>query len=121
MGNAGPFGHRLCCPGPLPSTWWFLRASQTKLPFPFLPCTRRSVSPGTELEAIEAELKALEAQKAAERKAAATGEAGLGVGDAPGTPDELEFEDDDGTIYVWDHKWVGKGRSSWRKNGWLGD
>lgn len=65
---------------------------------------RRSVSPGTELEAIEAELKALEAQKAAERKAAATGEAGLGVGDAPGTPDELEFEDDDGTIYVWDHK-----------------
>ncbi len=79
------------------------------------------MSPGTELEAIEAELKALEAQKAAERKAAASGgEAGPGVGDAPGTPDELEFEDDDGTVYVWDHKWVGEG-SRGGAGGWGSD
>lgn len=29
-------------------------------------------------------------------------------GDAPETPEELEFEDDDGTVYVWDNRYGGQ-------------
>ncbi len=34
----------------------------------------------------------------------AGGGPGAGGGGGPATPEELEFEDDDGTTYVWDHK-----------------
>jgi hypothetical protein len=55
------------------------------------------------LAAFQAEIAAVEAEVAA----AAEAEAGVGSGhteDAggPATPEELEFEDDDGTVYVWD-------------------
>ncbi|GLI64813.1 hypothetical protein VaNZ11_008220 [Volvox africanus] len=61
---------------------------------------RRAMSPGTELETLEAELAAMQAEKAAK---AAEAEASR-EGDEPETPEELEFEDDDGTLYVWDKR-----------------
>ncbi|GLC33273.1 hypothetical protein PLESTB_000352100 [Pleodorina starrii] len=63
---------------------------------------RREVSPGTELENLEAELAAMRAEQAA--KAAEAAAEAAGPGDAPETPEELEFEDDDGTVYVWDKR-----------------
>ncbi|KAG2438123.1 hypothetical protein HXX76_005732 [Chlamydomonas incerta] len=65
-----------------------------------------------EFEILEAEQAAMEAERAA--KAAAAAEAAKaaagaaaeepGAGEGPETPEELEFEDDDGTTYVWDKK-----------------
>ncbi|PNW70131.1 hypothetical protein CHLRE_17g707050v5 [Chlamydomonas reinhardtii] len=62
-----------------------------------------------EFEILEAEQAAMEAERAA--KAAAAAEAAKaaageepGIGERPETPEELEFEDDDGTTYVWDTK-----------------
>uniref|UniRef100_A0A7S0RM91 RRM domain-containing protein n=1 Tax=Chlamydomonas leiostraca TaxID=1034604 RepID=A0A7S0RM91_9CHLO len=52
-------------------------------------------APADELAAFQAEINALEA-------AGTEGGEDEGGGDA--TPEELEFEDDDGTIYIWDKK-----------------
>ncbi len=48
-----------------------------------------AAEPVDELEAFRAEIAQLEGN-------------GPRPGDAPGTPEEKEFEDDDGTRYVWD-------------------
>jgi hypothetical protein len=53
-----------------------------------------------ELAVFQDEIAALEAAAAVEQGAAD----GPGVADGPPTPDELEFEDDDGTVYVWDKR-----------------
>ena len=50
-------------------------------------------------------LAVAQAAAAAEAAKAAAGEE-PGIGERPETPEELEFEDDDGTTYVWDTKWV---------------
>eukprot|EP00195_Chlamydomonas_chlamydogama_P008298 CAMPEP_0202907174 /NCGR_PEP_ID=MMETSP1392-20130828/41627_1 /ASSEMBLY_ACC=CAM_ASM_000868 /TAXON_ID=225041 /ORGANISM="Chlamydomonas chlamydogama, Strain SAG 11-48b" /LENGTH=195 /DNA_ID=CAMNT_0049595967 /DNA_START=71 /DNA_END=655 /DNA_ORIENTATION=+ len=54
-----------------------------------------------DLAAFNAEIEALEQEAGADE-----------VAQAPGTPEELEFEDDDGTMYMWDRtmrKYVAKG------------
>ncbi|GFR48565.1 hypothetical protein Agub_g10467 [Astrephomene gubernaculifera] len=69
--------------------------------------SRRDVS---ELATLDAELEAMKAEKAAAAAAAAAAAGGDGdgedmrPGDGPATPEELEFEDDDGTVYVWDRR-----------------
>ncbi|EFJ47624.1 hypothetical protein VOLCADRAFT_91952 [Volvox carteri f. nagariensis] len=69
---------------------------------------RRAMAPGTELEALDAELAAMRAEKAAKVGVANADGGDEGAGsrpvDAPDTPEELEFEDDDGTVYVWDKR-----------------
>ncbi|KAG2450736.1 hypothetical protein HYH02_004574 [Chlamydomonas schloesseri] len=67
-----------------------------------------------EFEILEAEQAAMEEEReakaaavAAAAKSAAASAAPAeepGVGEGPETPEELEFEDDDGTTYVWDRK-----------------
>ncbi len=54
---------------------------------------------GDELAAFHAEISAIEAEQEAAQAAADPADA---AGAGPPTPDELEFEDDDGTLYRWD-------------------
>ncbi|KXZ50931.1 hypothetical protein GPECTOR_14g177 [Gonium pectorale] len=49
-------------------------------------------------------MEAERAAKAAEAAVAAADGDDVTAADAPGTPEELEFEDDDGTSYVWDRR-----------------
>ena len=56
-------------------------------------------TPHDPLSAFQAEISAIEAENAA---AAAAVTEGSEPPDGPATPEDLEFEDDDGTMYVWD-------------------
>lgn len=56
------------------------------------------------LDAFKHEIEAVEQAGLEGDAAAADGDGGGDGSDRAATPDELEFEDDDGTIYKWDHQ-----------------
>jgi hypothetical protein len=66
-----------------------------------------SAKPSDPLDAFKQEIVAVEQAGALGIDADADADAAAGAVDPAereGTPEELEFEDDDGTIYKWDHK-----------------
>ncbi|GAX77606.1 hypothetical protein CEUSTIGMA_g5050.t1 [Chlamydomonas eustigma] len=54
-----------------------------------------------DLDAFKAEIEALESTEKIGENAEADYVSGLQEGEAPASPDEKEFEDDDGTWYIW--------------------